>query len=255
MRTLITLTLLVSVAHAADVNKGALAKNIHTIKFMSESLGQERAFNVLLPDDYETSTRRYPALYLLHGYGDDQNAWAFMTNLSSYGSHHNVIIVMPDASRSFYVNSAADPKAKFEDYIVKDLIHFVDGTFRTIPLPRSRAVAGLSMGGYGAAFLGLKYYRSFAALGSFSGAIAISHEAPPADTSNADKNRRNHDIQDIFGPKDSKERLDRDPFVLLEKVPPAQMPLIYLACGGQDFLLEQNRAFVKLLAEKKIPYE
>ncbi|MCL5746372.1 MAG: esterase family protein, partial [Acidobacteria bacterium] len=141
--------------YAAEVREGIAGKNVRTVKFQSESLGQERAFNILLPADYDSSTRRYPTLYLLHGLGDDHTAWAYMTNLSGYAVHHNIIIVMPDASKSWYVNSAADPKARFEDMIVKDLIPFVDSHYRTIPLPRSRAVAGLSMGGYGAAFLGL----------------------------------------------------------------------------------------------------
>lgn len=255
MRTLICLAVLCAAASAADVKQGVAAKNIKTWKFMSESLGAERSFNVLLPDDYETSSRRYPTLYLLHGLGDDHTAWAYMTNVSSYGSRHNVIIVMPDASRSWYVNSAADPKAKFEDSVIKDLIPFVDSRFRTIPLPRARAVAGLSMGGYGATFLALKHYRMFAALGSFSGAIAMPHDAPPAPSPNPEAERRNREIQGLFGAAGSKERQERDPFLLLEKVPAAQMPLIYLACGGQDFLLQQSRAFVQLLAEKKIPYE
>ena len=146
--------------------------------FKSEALGAERWFNILLPTDYETSTNRYPVLYLLHGFGDDHTAWSYMTNLSGYAARHKMIIVMPDAAKSFYVNSASDPKAKFEDFIVKDLIPYVDANYRTIPLRRSRAVAGLSMGGYGAAFLGLKHYKKFAAIGSFSGAIGISRGIP-----------------------------------------------------------------------------
>ncbi len=65
-----------------------------------------------------------------------------MTNLSGYAARHIQIVVMPDASNSWYVNAAADPKARFEDYIVKDLIAYVDSHYRSVPLPRARASGG-----------------------------------------------------------------------------------------------------------------
>lgn len=241
-------------ASAAEVKQGVPAKNIQSVRFNSESLGEERAFNILLPTDYEASSSRYPALYLLHGYGDDQSAWSYMTNVSGYAAHHKFIIVMPDASKSFYINSAADPKARFEDFIVKDLITWVDAHYRTIPLPRARAVAGLSMGGYGAAFLGLKHYRKFTALGSFSGAVSFAH-GPPPEGGNAAETARRQSMQVMFGALGSTDRQQRDPFTLVEKVPAAEMPLIYIACGGEDGLVKGNREFVQFLAEKKIPYE
>ncbi len=241
-------------AFAAEVKQGVVANNIRSVRFTSESLGEERAFNILLPTDYDASTSRYPTLYLLHGYGDDQSAWSYMTNVSGYAARHKVIIVMPDASKSFYVNSAADPKARFEEFIVKDLIAWVDAHYRTVPLPRARAVAGLSMGGYGAAFLGLKHYRKFTALGSFSGAVSFAHGAPSTG-GNAAETARRQSMQAMFGAPGSTERLERDPFALVEKVPAAEMPLIYIACGGEDGLVKGNREFVQFLAEKKIPYE
>jgi putative tributyrin esterase len=237
-------------ACAAEVKEGVAAKTVRSFGFKSESLGAERRYNILLPTDYETSTSRYPVLYLLHGFGDDHTAWSYMTNLSGYAAGHKVIIVMPDAEKSFYVNSASDPKAKFEDLIMKDLIPYVDANYRTIPLRRARAVAGLSMGGYGAAFLGLKHYKKFAAIGSFSGAIGISRGVPEG--RQVDNTKRDNAV---FGIPGSKDRVDRDPFALIETVPAAAMPMIYIACGGQDFLIRQNREFVQLLSEKKIPYE
>jgi S-formylglutathione hydrolase FrmB len=256
MRRIVPLAvLLASAAFSAEVKQGVAGKNVQACRFQSESLGQERFFNILLPANYDTSTRRYPVLYLLHGLGDDHTAWSFMTNLSGHAAAHEILVVMPDAGRSFYVNSAADPKAKFEDFIVKDLIPYVDSHFRSIPLPRARAVAGLSMGGYGAAFLGLKHYRRFSAIGAFSGALGIARSAAPANPANAEAERRTRELQSLFGPPGSPDRAARDPFALLEKVPPAEMPMLYIACGAQDFLLAQNRDFVELLAKKKIPYE
>ena len=255
-RLLLCPVLLTAAAFAAEVKESVPAKNIATVKFHSESVGQQRAFNILLPVDYDSSTSRYPVLYLLHGYGDDNSAWSYMTNLSGYAAKHKLIVVMPDASKSWYVNSATDPKARFEDYIVKDLVGYVDSHYRTVPLPRARAVAGLSMGGYGAAFLGLKHYRTFTALGLFSGALAISHGVPKPNPHETEQDRRfQQELAAVIGAPGSAEREQRDPFALLEKVPAAEMPLIYVACGGQDFLLGQNREFIQLLSDKKVPYE
>ena len=241
------------VAPAADVKKSQIAKNMTEVTINSTALGEDRKAFVILPPDYNTSTRRYPVLYLLHGLGDDHTAWAYMTNLSGYAAGQQMIIIMPDGGRSWYVNSATDPKAKFEDFIAKELITFTDSAFRTIPLPRARAIAGLSMGGYGASFIGLKYYKKFTAIGTFSGAVAMSRNAPQAGDAAAQQRLRQFDA--LFGAQGSKDRDERDPFALLEKVPAAEMPMIYIACGGQDFLIQQNRDFVKLLGEKKIPYE
>ncbi|MDQ6676523.1 MAG: esterase family protein [Acidobacteriota bacterium] len=240
--------LFAAVLPAAEVKIGVAAQTVHTVKVHSESLGEDRNVNVLLPLDYESSTARYPVLYLLHGYGDDQSAWSYMTNLSGYASQHRIIIVMPDGSKSFYINSAGDPKAKFEDYISKELIAYTDSHYRSIPLPRARAIAGLSMGGYGAVYLGLKYPGRYSAVGSFSGALSLSRD-PPSDSARA------KEFATLFGTPGSDQAKERDPFLLLDKLPAAQTPLIYIACGGEDFLVKGNREFVSQMALRKIPYE
>jgi S-formylglutathione hydrolase FrmB len=200
-----TLALALSVALApaffAQTETGVPAGNIHTVKFQSAALGQERAFNILLPGGYEKSPRRYGVLYLLHGLGDNHMMWPLRSNVSAYAERSGVMVVMPDASRSFYVNSAAGEKARFEDYLVKDLVDYVDAHYRTLPL------------------------------------------------------RRRPEIEALFGAPGSATRRERDPFPWVEKVPAAEMPFLYVACGGQDFLIAENRAFVELLAKKGMAYE
>ncbi len=242
MRFLLVLTAAFAL-QAAEVKKSPVGKNVADYKMQSAALGEERRVSVLLPAGYETSTRRYPVLYLLHGLGDDNTAWTMMTNLSGFAAKMDIIIVMPDAARSFYVNSVSEPKAKFEDFIVKDLMAWTDETFRTIPLRRARAIAGLSMGGYGAALIGTKHYKRYAAIGAFSGVVALGH------------NMVGDRFKSLVGANGSPEALDRSVFNFTEKLPVADAPLIYIACGGQDGLVTQNRDWVKLLSEKKIPYE
>ena len=229
--------------YGAEVKRSRVGKNVFDYKMQSAALGEERHVSVLLPSNYEASTRRYPVLYLLHGLGDDNTAWTIMTNLSGYAEKMNVVIVMPDGGRSFYINSVSEPKARFEDFIVKDLMAWTDETFRTIPLRRARAIAGLSMGGYGAALIGTKYYKKYSAIGAFSGVVSLAHNMP------GDR------FKNLTGASGSPEAADRDVFAFTEKMPVAEAPMIYVACGGQDGLVAQNRDWVKLLAEKKIPYE
>ncbi len=254
MRQALLLLTFAAAVLPAQTPPAVLAGNIRTYKVPSASLGAERSVNVLLPTDYATSTSRYPTLYLLHGLGDDHTTWSVRTNLSLYATRYKLIVVMPDGGRSWYANSASDSKAKFEDYIVRDVVNWADSTFRTIPLARARAIAGLSMGGYGAAMIGLKHFNRFAAVGIFSGAVGRSHDFPkPPD--NAPPARNAAEMQAIMGAPGSPERAAHDPFLLIDKIPYAKLPLIYIAVGGQDFLLAENHAFVQLLAEKKIPYE
>jgi S-formylglutathione hydrolase FrmB len=128
----------------------------------------------MLPSDYATNTqRRYPVLYLLHGLTGDENDWWTRTRLAEYAARYHLIIVTPGVGDSWYANSASDPRARYEDVIIKDLIPFIDAHYRTVPTRDGRAIAGLSMGGLGAVKFALRYPQMFAFAGSFSGAFGV----------------------------------------------------------------------------------
>src|SRR5436305_9979181 len=96
-RLLCALTCTCALLSAAEVSRGITAKNVTALQFRSEALAADRSFSIIVPTGYDSSTDRYPVLYLLHGYGDDNTAWSYMTNLSGYAALHRIIIVMPDA--------------------------------------------------------------------------------------------------------------------------------------------------------------
>jgi S-formylglutathione hydrolase FrmB len=125
------------------------------------SLPQARNAAVILPTGYHSSFRRYPVLYLLHGHDGGHRNWLERTNLLEYTAALPLIVVLPDAGNSWYNNSFARPEEKFEDYIAKDVPSFIDLNFRTLTFREARYVAGLSMGGYGALKLGMKYPGRF----------------------------------------------------------------------------------------------
>jgi enterochelin esterase-like enzyme len=127
-----------------------------------------------LPDGYETSTLRYPVLYLLHGHGQNLYDWANSGHIQqtadaliAHGDMPPAIIVMPDAGTTWYV----DRKEKMETAVIHDLIGDAEHTFRAIGARDGRLVGGLSMGGYGALRFALKYPEMFASAALLSPAI------------------------------------------------------------------------------------
>jgi S-formylglutathione hydrolase FrmB len=202
--------------------------------------------SILLPDSYANSRQRYPVLYLLHGGGQDHTAFATRSWFRALAAKE-MIIVTPSVGESWYVNSVADPKAKYEDFVVKDLIEYIDGHYRTVASRDGRAVAGISMGAWGAMLLGLKHPQVFGAIGALSAPYGISRQDPKMDMTSRTQQR--------FGAPETPERRERDPGSLVATLSLDSAPMLYLACGNQDLFVADNRAFVQRLTARKIPYE
>lgn len=217
--------------------------------FHSASLNRDMHYRVVLPRDYNTGTRRFAVLYLLHGLYGDYTNWTSNTKLTQYAEPLALLIVMPDADDSWYVNSATVPEDRFEDYVVKDLIPEIDSHFRTIQERSARAIAGLSMGGFGAVKFGLKYPQMFAFAGSISGAF----DAPLGLDTRVQEYRRK--LLRAFGPSDSPTRSANDLFRLLDQVGANRFPYLYIECGTEDGFLPINRDFVSSLPKRKIVFE
>jgi putative tributyrin esterase len=216
--------------------------------FHSASLDRDMHYRVLLPQSYENGGR-FPVLYLLHGiYGDYKN-WDARTGLENYAENLRIIIVMPDADDSWYTNSATVATDKFEDYLAKDLIAEIDDKYRTLHDGHRRAIAGLSMGGYGAVKLAIKYPELFAFAGSLSGAF----NAPlNLDALRPDFRTK---LLEVFGGQGGPTRQQNNVFVLLNAPHQNPYPYFYLACGSADFFLETNRALTQQLSSRNLAYE
>jgi S-formylglutathione hydrolase FrmB len=215
----------------------------------SAALGREMKYRVLLPNGYDTSPRRYPVLYLLHGLGGNYTDWTMRSNLAEYSRSFPLIIVMPDGENSWYTNSL-DGTSKFEDYITTDLPADVVRKFRTINSRYGRSIAGLSMGGYGALKLALKRPAQFAVVGAFSGAFSITQdlESTLGATDSAA-------VKTIFGAADSQARKDNDVFRMAAAMKPAGAPYVYLDCGNADGLLQTNREVAQAIHKSGVAYE
>ncbi len=144
-----------------------------TVQFSGESIGKKTTMNVIVPAGKRGPL---PVLYLLHGLSDDHSTWQRRTSLERYAEGLRLIIAMPDGHRSCYANDPRPGGLAYEDHIVRDVVGFVDRTFHTIPRRGARAVAGLSMGGYGALMLAFRHGDVFATAASHSGAFLIGHK-------------------------------------------------------------------------------
>ena len=239
---------------------------------------------IWLPPSYATQPqKRFPVAYYLHGAFGDETNWTnvgglagTLDSLVASGSPE-MIVVMPDGDDGFYTTwnflgdwpgcrrnrppnaEPADaycvPWPHYDEYIVRDLVGYIDSRYRTVADRRQRGIAGLSMGGYGAIALALAYPDVFSAAASHSGVLAPAKgggRAPvPRDRFDLDSLRASYSSSlwavnsPVFG-KDSVGWAARDPAMLAARLRsrrPQMMPALYVDCGTEDFFLHQNRAF------------
>jgi S-formylglutathione hydrolase FrmB len=208
-------------------------------------------YRILLPADYSRSARSYPVLYLLHGWHGDYKNWTTLTDLTHYAENLPIIIVMPDANDSWYVNSATNVQEKFEQYIIRDLIAEVDQRWRTLRSAHRRAIAGLSMGGYGAVKFALKYPGTFAIAGSISGAFNATETELAASRADLAPS-----LDTAFGAPNSTVRAENDVYAAAARAVRAATPYLYLDCGTWDVsFVESNRKLVSDLSKTNLAYE
>ncbi|MCU1268281.1 MAG: esterase [Acidobacteria bacterium] len=228
---------------------------LETVNFASKLIGKTLPYKVVLPADYQRSPgSRYPVLYLLHGLSGHYTDWTTRTNIADYASQYRLIIITPEGNDSWYIDSAGVAADKYESYIIDELIPDVDARYRTIQARYGRAIAGLSMGGYGAFKFGLKYPGQFVFAGSMSGAFGVTR------ATEKDRDAGWGAFVKVFGPLDSPTRKANDLFELTRALTPARsaaLPYFYSDCGTEDspHIFDPNRELSDLFAQKKIPHE
>ena len=257
--------------------------------FHADSLGVDKRYRVWLPAGYDTSTDRFPVIYLLHGLGGTEDDWLGGGDLAHAADRValRAIVVMPDGDASFYANSVTPAdydgcvraskhrtfrreesaesfcvhEARYEDYMTRDLIAHVDATYRTIADRRARGIAGLSMGGFGALSLGMRHPELFAAAASHSGVVALFYAGPhpyrAADVKLlGDVGRWGENVgaigtlvRGILGADPANWRA-HDPATLAAQLPDGKLAL-YLDCGTEDdFGLEDSAAYLHDVLQK-----
>ena len=229
-----------------DVPHGTVSK----VWYDSPSLGMDRRLTIYTPAGYETSGKRYPVFYLLHGMGGDENAWSelgratqILDNLIAQGKAEPMIVVMTNGNAALEAAPGESslgwekqptfqlPKTmegSFEMHF-PEVVKFVDKHYRTKANKKSRAIAGLSMGGFHSLHISKQYPDMFNYVGLFSAAIMPG------------KNATSPVYEDMEGKLATQF---------------AKKPALYwIAIGKTDFLYKANVEYRKLLDEKGYPYE
>jgi len=197
---------------------------------------------VALPADYYRSdTQTFPVVYLLNGHGGNHKSWSTVINLDSLATVNRMIIVCPDGRNSWYWDSPIDTTMQMESYITTELVPWVDANYRTRPTAANRAITGLSMGGHGGLWIGLRHPELFGNAGSTSGGVDI-RPFP-----------KKWNIADRLGPyTDNPKRWDEHTVMtLVEKVKPGLCNIIF-DCGTEDFFYKVNCELERVMTRRGI---
>jgi putative tributyrin esterase len=285
--------LLLALGVAADSLHGSVV----TDTLWSQSLGVKKAVVVYLPPSYaKAPARRYPVAYYLHGRGGNETNWTkeghldeVMDSLITAGGPE-MIVVMPDGDDGWYttwnelvtveacrrtaparepVDTYCVPWEHYDDYIARDVVQFADKKYRTEATRQHRAIAGLSMGGYGAMALAFEYPELFAAAASHSGVLEPLLLGPApfdgkqkpefAATAAALKEKWGTfwpAMAAVFG-RDTAAWWSRDPGRRLEKLVANRgrgaVPALYADAGTQDGLVDDTRVFKWTVSRLGLP--
>ena len=196
---------------AALVAGGASAQSrtARTIRVESSTIGSPVTVAVLTPVDYDTTTLRYPVVYLLHGGTQNHTAFPARAWFTRDASARRMIVVMPYLQQLLFSERNGQP-APVEEFLGRELPAYIDANYRTVTDRRARAIGGISMGGYGATLLGLKRPDMFGAVGAISAALSTG--------------RRPGDVASLIG-----------------ALTPDTSPYFYIACGVDDGVLPAAR--------------
>lgn len=213
------------------------------LNYFNPALLHQHQVDVLLPDE-PPPPAGYPVLYLLHGFTDGYTAWQRKSSLERHMQGWPFLIVLPDGANSFYIDTAHGQK--YDTAITHDLIGLIDSTFRTDPRRAARAVAGLSMGGYGALKLAFAHPDLFVSAASLSGALGWAHTVPEMPDWAAYIRLLAGDNH-VGGPHDL--------FACAERADHTTLPSFWIDCGTEDGLIGQNRDFHAHLTAVGIEHE
>jgi S-formylglutathione hydrolase FrmB len=147
------------------------AGDVDTIPIYSNSMKKDISCVVIKPSTYSSSGRSFPVVYLLHGFGGSYNQWLKAApQLINKVDELQLIIVCPDGGySSWYFDSPVDSSFRYETFVSKEVIDYVDKNYKTIADSKHRAISGLSMGGTGGLYLGIRHKDVYGAAGSVTG--------------------------------------------------------------------------------------
>ncbi len=211
-----------------------------TFNFRSKALNMPVEAEVLIPQSgYKSLTQKdnYKVIILLHGVRNDRTEWLLKSQIFEMVKELPVLVFMPSAKNSFYVNTYTG--YKYMDYIAKEIPEFIKTHFRVSDKKEDWLIAGSSMGGYGALVCGLNHTEIFGNIASFSGAVDIADDVLQIPEFN---------MSQLFGPDHGNlSGSSNNLFYIYDKI--ENRPRIFMCCGASDFLRPMNERFYEKIKD------
>lgn len=221
------------------------AAKVDTLNVYSAAMDKEIPVIAVSPDK-ALNGEKCPVVYLLHGFGDDGTKWTTMKpNLPDIADKEGLIFICPAANRdSWYWDSPKVAESRYETFVSKELIAYVDSHFPTFPTSAKRAVTGLSMGGHGAMWLAIRHKDVFGAVGSMSGGLDI-RPFP-----------NNWGMKKYLGERDENLEVWNNHTVInqLDRLKDGELAII-IDCGVDDFFYDVNKAVHERLVTQKVSHD
>ena len=248
--------MLLAIALVVAVGVSAQSRLIEC-KMESKLLGAVKEYSIYLPDGYDKSDRLYPVLYLLHGANGTHTSWPTSGNAKRIidgvikeGRSVPMVIVMPDASgegKDFnglnfgYFDQTNWP---YERHFIEEFIPYIESTYRIKADKRTRAIAGLSMGGYGTMFYTMRHPELF----SSACPISARMSGTPYNKNRSYTDEYITTLDSLAGVKIAQSLSD-------EQIAALRQVRLRVDCGDDDYLFDGNVDFVRALRSHKIPVE
>ena len=246
-----------------EASQEAPASRVEYGSLPSAALGKDLKFAIQFPPSYDKDAkRRYPVLYFLHGMNGNEREFerrgvaAAISKMRDEGKIGEFIIVSPAGENSFYLN--AKNGVHYEDAIIKDLIPYIEKTYRAVGTPATRSIQGISMGGWGALLLAFKHPEMFSSVTTHCAALVP--ELPHRGT-----DRRSQFLMQLVGrifgdpPDEEYFRANNPVFVVEQNLAAIKKSgiKIYFDCGEQDRygFQEPNKAYDDKLTKLGLAHE
>jgi len=237
-----------------------------SIETYSEAMRRVMEVRFILPDDKrfmpsaETAEnpnydRPAKTLLLLNGYTHDNLEWLLNTRIFELASAYNLAVILPSGENGFYLNHEGINE-HFADFVGDELMQYFHKTFGLSEKREDNFVGGLSMGGFGALHTGLAYSDHFSRIMALSSALIV-HEIAGAKPGFVNAGGDYPYYRRIFGDLEQVLTSCNNPeqLILNLQIEGKAIPELYLACGTEDFLLDNNRQFKAFLDEHQVPAE
>ncbi len=231
---------------------------VDTIEVYSKAMDKSLKAAVVKPESYDKNAAPLPSVYVLHGGSGSFTDWHDKVTepglLEKLANQYNVLIITPGVGpSSYYYDSPLLDSVRYETYMTKELIPFVNQNYNTIKEREGRAITGLSMGGHGAMMISAKNPELFIAAGSMSGVMNIDYRMWEVDESFRNRIKEGQKI--ALGEINYEAPFTEYTAVgLVDKMKENGIALL-IDCGVDDFLIATNRQIHSLLLGKGVPHE